>query len=117
MLRAPGTYRAIERRGQVGDEHLGVDGLQVPGEVPAVEPLSQPAPVCNVTIRLLLTKPRERIKPTSKASKEAAKPPLELGPRALALAQGDGHGWPAQGRCPPAPGRGCFGITGRGFDV
>lgn len=66
----PPTYRPIESGSQVGDEHLGVDGLQVPGEVLAVKLLPQLAPFCNVTIRLLSTKSREKIKLTSEASQE-----------------------------------------------
>lgn len=45
--------RSVRGRVEVGDEHLGVDVLQVPREVLAVQPLPQPAPFCNVTIRLL----------------------------------------------------------------
>lgn len=67
------THRSIKSWSQVRDEHLWVDGLEVPGEVLAVELFPQLAPVCNVTIRLLSTKSREKIKLTSEASKEKNK--------------------------------------------
>lgn len=73
----PPTYRPIESGSQVGDEHLGVDGLQVPGEVLAVKLLPQLAPFCNVTIRLLSTKSREKIKLTSEASQETPPEPAQ----------------------------------------
>lgn len=68
--RHPYTHCSIKSWSQVRDEHLWVDGLEVPGEVLAVELFPQLAPVCNVTIRLLSTKSREKIKLTSEASKE-----------------------------------------------
>lgn len=66
----PRTYCSVKSWSQVGNKHLRVDGLEVPGEVLAVELLPQLAPVCNVTIRLLSAKSREKIKLTSEASKE-----------------------------------------------
>lgn len=71
--RHPHTHRSVKSWSQVRDEHLWVDGLEVPGEVLAVELFPQLAPVCNVTIRLLSTKSREKIKLTSEASKEKNK--------------------------------------------